>query len=379
MKRAGFLAVGLVVIVVGCVPAFVGAQGMEVTSAKVYLQQTPPLYDKALDLLNQAVAKHPENMEVHYLLGLIYSRRANYELALKEWEVVDPEKLKGNTGGKKDRKIYEDERKQLWTNSFNIGIKLFGEKNFEEAAVRFRVAAKATPADPLANVNLGLCLLNAQKTEESIEPLKKGLAVDPKNVAALDGLSKVYFRLANAADDNDPKKKEYYKSAIETYTNFLQLKKDDPAAYLNMAISYMAIGDTTKAMETYQAGIDNVPQTVEFYFNLSLLYYRLKQYDKATTLLQKARELKPDDQEVLMNLGTMYYSTQQYTNAIEPLEAHLKLKPNSIDGWNMLGQVYVELAKQYKATDAAKAKEYMDKGLANIKKSDELMRSGEGK
>ncbi|MBI4553622.1 MAG: tetratricopeptide repeat protein, partial [Candidatus Latescibacteria bacterium] len=334
MKRAGFLAVGLVVIVVGCVPAFVGAQGMEVTSAKVYLQQTPPLYDKALDLLNQAVAKHPENMEVHYLLGLIYSRRANYEKALQEWEVVVPDKL-----GKKDRKIYEDERKQLWTNSFNTGVKLFGEKSYDEAVVRFRVAAKANPNDPRANVNLGLCLLNAQKTEESIEPLKKGLAVDPKNVTVWDGLSTAYIRLANRADENDPKKKEYYKSAIETYTNYLQLKKDDPSAYFNLANSYLATGDTTKAMTIYQAGIDNVPQTVDFYFNLSLLYSRMKQYDKVTALLQRAKELKPDDPEILLNLGTTYYNIKQFTDAIDPLEMHLKLKPNSIDGWDTLGRV----------------------------------------
>lgn len=363
MRRQVPLVIGLVVAVMGCIPALVNAQGMELTSARVYLQQTPPLYDKALDLLNQAVAKHPENNDVHFLLGYIYSQTRKEDQAVKEWEHVDPTKL-----GKKERKMYDDEYKQLFVNLFNSGGKLFSAEKFEEAATKFEMASRLNPKDPLVFINQGVALLNAQKAGEGINALLKGLELDPKNVTAWGALANAY------------KSQENYKKMIEAYNNYVPLKTDNPGAYFNLANGYLATGDTTKAIETFETGIKMNPQNpliINLYLDLSVCYFKSKQYDKVSDLLQKARMLKPDDADVLLNLGIAYYSMKRFTEAIEPLEAHLKVVPNSIDGWETLGNVYLGMANI--ETDPAKIKEYEQKGTANIRKAKELVKTGEGK
>ena len=54
------------------------AQKIELRSAKIYIRETPPKWDRASALLETALQKDPGNNEAHYLLGLINYYRGNF-------------------------------------------------------------------------------------------------------------------------------------------------------------------------------------------------------------------------------------------------------------------------------------------------------------
>lgn len=359
-------------LVVAYLPSSAFAQGMEVRSAKVYLQQND--LDKAEEMLRQALEKDPKDDRTHYHLGVIAYYRGKYDKVQEHWEQMRYKKLK-----KDEKKQYDGLIQDLFRNSFNKASGEFNNGNYEEAAKGFKVAMWANPEDPNSPLFLGYSLLNSQKIDEAIPVLEKVVKADPKNVQAWDGLATAYVQ------KQDPP------NIIRAYTNYIQLaEQPDLNAYLLLRNAYFETGDTAKVFETYEKAIKTYPNEVSLYRDLSSIYAEHRMFDKAVAVLEKGR-MQGDDPEILYYLGTVYYNIgfsresegntaeagKAFKSAVEPLEKYLQYEPKSIDGWDTLGKVYHGLAKV--EPDATKSDELVVKGDEYIAKSKELIRTGEGK
>lgn len=362
MKQKITVIAAIAVFMMFTVPALIHAQGMEVTSAKVYLNQQDN--EKAREMLEKALAKDPDHKDANFYMGMLKYYKGEYTAMLDHWDKFEFKKL-----GKREKKMYESTMRDLYRNAFNKAVDAFGKRDWDNAVTNFKVAIRVNPEDQQAPMNLGLALMNADKTDEAIEVLEKVAESDPKNASIWDALSLGYIRNSD------------YPNIIKSYSNYLELaEQPDKMAYYQLARAYFATGDTLKAAEAYESGIEKVPDEMDFYIQSSAIRSQFGQNDKAAETLQRAHELDPENADVMYSLGTIYYILKDFQKAVVPLQGYVDKEPLSIDGWDTLGNAYYGLANQIReGGDAAKATEYENKGKEFVEKSKELMRSGEGK
>ena len=105
------------------------AQKIELRSAKIYMREQPPQYDKALSLLETALEKAPNSNEVHYLLGLLKYYRGNFAELFKHWEVADFDDL-----GKKEKNRFKDTLNSIIRSNYQTGQQFYGKGEYKEAA-----------------------------------------------------------------------------------------------------------------------------------------------------------------------------------------------------------------------------------------------------
>ncbi len=80
--------------------------------------------------------------------------------------------------------------------------------------------------------------------QNRIEVFKQMLEADPNNTMVLFGLA------------NEYQKAEDWQKTIEALTDYLQKADDEGAAYGMLAKAYERIGETEKARNTYEKGIE---------------------------------------------------------------------------------------------------------------------------
>ena len=345
-------------------PTEVLAQGMEVTSAKVYINQNE--WDKAEALLHKALEKDAEHKDANFFMGYVRYTQGRYEEMLDHWDKFEAKKL-----GRREKDIHKKTIKDLYRQAFNKGIEGFNSQEWDSAISNFRVAARVKPdeKDFQPETNLGFALITAGQLDEGIETLEKVVETDPKNVGIWNGLLAGYI------------KKEDHKNIIRAYDNYLPLTEEyDANDYYRLGRSHSVLGDTLKAAETYEAAMEVVPDEMNFYLMASEIRARFGDNAKAAEILERGRDMDPTDVKILNSLGVLYYILEDYQKAIEPLEMLVQIEPLSIDGWQNLGDAYFGLARlANESGDTDKADEYTAKGEEYEGKSKDLMRTGEGK
>ena len=114
-----------------------GCQPKEITSAKIHIQNRD--WQKAIELLEQAVVAHPTNPEAHFLLGKAYGDKSRF----RDMKTQFRESIKIST--KFQQEIF-DEIENHWINHYNKGIKAQNGRNFKLAEKLFKTAILIDPA-----------------------------------------------------------------------------------------------------------------------------------------------------------------------------------------------------------------------------------------
>lgn len=367
MKSTTFIFAGLAaLILMASPPSEILAQGMEVTSAKVYIKQND--IDKAESLLIEALEKDPEHKDANFYMGYVRYTQGRYEDLLNHWGKFEQKKL-----GRREKDMHKKVVKDLYQNAFNKGVEAYNAQDWPTATTMFRVAAnpviKRNPKDFQPETMLGFTLVTSDQIDEGIVVLEKVVETDPKNLGVWNGLLNGYI------------KKGDHPNIIRAYENYLPLSDQvDANDYYRLGRSHAVLGDTLKAAEVYEAGAKAVPDEMNFYLMSSEIHVQFDNIPKAAEMLEKARAIDPVDLKILNNLGILYYNMKDYEKAIEPLKMLVEVEPLSIDGWQNLADAHFGLAKAaQEAGDTDKANVYSDKGAEYEDKSKGLMRSGEGK
>ncbi|MBT5877416.1 MAG: tetratricopeptide repeat protein [Candidatus Latescibacteria bacterium] len=367
MKSTKYILAGLVaLIVMASPPSEILAQGMQVTSAKVYIKQNE--FDKAEALLTEALEKDSEHKDANFYMGYVRYTQGRYGDLLTHWGKFEQKKL-----GRRERDMHKKVVKDLYQNAFNKGVEAYNAQDWPTATSMFRVAAdpliKKDPRDFQPETMLGFTLVTSDQIDEGIVVLEKVVKTDPSNLGVWNGLLNGYIK------NND------HPNIIRAYENYMPLSDQvDANDYYRLGRSHAVLGDTLKAAEVYEAGAKAVPDEMNFYLMSSEIHVQFNDIPKAAEMLENARKIDPVDLKILNNLGILYYNMKEYAKAIEPLEMLVEVEPLSIDGWQNLGDAHFGLAKVAReAGDTEKATEYSTKGTEYEDKSKALMRSGEGK
>src|SRR5262245_31130029 len=120
MKKVFFVLVCGIWVAMAAPQTF--AQSMEMTSAKLYIQQNE--WDKAIHWLEEALKKKPDNVEAHFLLAQGYGQKGLFAEVIKEINATEQYDKKGKYA--KDIKML---RQKYFAEAFNAGVKAFNEQN----------------------------------------------------------------------------------------------------------------------------------------------------------------------------------------------------------------------------------------------------------
>lgn len=148
------------------------------TQAKALLEQADGLMEKKPDeakaLLLKAVALDPKNVQVHFRLGLVYTRLKDFPQAIGAY-----------------RKVIELDP-QFTDGYFNLGYIYAMNKDYSNAEKMYEATVKLTPSYlDEALFNLAIVQEKRGKMKESIENLEKALKINPQNEVAKKLLNKL--------------------------------------------------------------------------------------------------------------------------------------------------------------------------------------------
>lgn len=365
----------IVVIMVFLGFTFMGYQcgSTELTSAKLYIQQKN--FDKAMDLLVQEVQKNPKSDEGHYLLGVVYGEKNEYDKMNDSYN-----KSLAVSNNFKDN--IEQSKQYYWTTLFNRGVKSYQEGvnsqnedssrvHFSKAANYFETAINIIPDSTDAYKNLAFVYINTREYDKAAEPLKK-LKDKEKSVESYQFLGEILYEQGNQLKENDSTAAmNYYNEAIKVLEEGRKIYPNEPKILLALSNSYIAANKLDVAKDVFKAGVEAEPGNKYYRYNYGVLLLGAEEYAEAEKQFVKAIEIDPDYENALYNLGVTYVKWGTHLNeladqkgetseeykvkyqmALPHLEKVTQMKSDDAVLWELLGKVYTVLGMQDDAINA---------------------------
>jgi predicted O-linked N-acetylglucosamine transferase (SPINDLY family) len=215
---------------------------------------------ESIPLLEQAIALQPAYPEALLNLGNALQTAGRSEDAIKAFRqaiALNPALPEAHTGlgvalqthGQLDDAIeHHREALQLrpaypaaWSN-LGFALRSRGEC-LQEAIAAFREALRLKPEYPEALSNLGLALLTDGQSEAGLASQRKAIAINPNNTQFHLNLGDGLLELNRLPE------------AIDAFRMAIQLKADEPKAYLGEARAHELLGDFEQALLLAEQGL----------------------------------------------------------------------------------------------------------------------------
>ncbi|MCF0167972.1 MAG: tetratricopeptide repeat protein, partial [Bacteroidales bacterium] len=117
--------------------------------------------------------------------------------------------------------------------------------------------------------------------------------------------------------------------AVEDFNRFLKKEPKEANAYLNRGMSYLFLGDTTRAMNDYNKAIQLNAHDPEGYVRRSRIYSLRQQYDEAISDLDQAISIDTANTYAYFNRALLKYETKNLKSALEDLNKVLDDDPGN--------------------------------------------------
>jgi tetratricopeptide (TPR) repeat protein len=220
---------------------------------------------------------------------------------------------------------------QLYARAVEIALK---ERSGDGALMAARSWSQALPQDRLANLNLLQILIALNKTKETLEPLKKEIALSApsERSAAIRVVPRYYARVSDNASAA-----EVVQSALTGYTTNTETAS---AAWSAMGRMQMLSGNLNGAMQSAQKSMEaNAKVDVSApYLALELLGRGVKE---AETLVLQALP-KQDKPDYPMAYVRVLVEAKRYEKAAEQAQSITQRFPTHAEAWLLLGSLQFE-------------------------------------
>jgi Tfp pilus assembly protein PilF len=136
--------------------------------------------------------------------------------------------------------------------------------------------------------------------------------------------------------------------------NILQANKpviEEDEYLLRIANFYHIVGNSKKAIETYDHILKRNPAKMSVLNNKGVVLDSTGEYTSALEYFNKALERVPENVHVLSNKGISLYKSKMYQQALECFDAALKIDANYINALTFKGHSLYRLEKNNEALD----------------------------
>lgn len=315
-----------------------------VTSAKVYMQQNN--YDKAIEMSQLALAQNPKNAEAYFVLGQAYGAKGMY----REMNEAFNKCLEISKAHDKDVQFYKE---RFYADLFNSGVDNIHKGNLDKAVEKFQLTIEILPQRIDGYKNLAYTYTQLQQDSLAIETYKKAIQIDSSDMELHTFLGILYYR------------NKKYEQSISAFQPILtkadpQSKSYSEALYYT-AYSYDLLGQSEKAIETYNSALKASPDDKDLLFNLGRLYYMQTNYENAITYFEKVLSVDSTDFDANINIGNSYIQLKKFKEALPYLERATRLQPKNPNAWYNLAVALVNLGDTKRGTEALKKSEELQK------------------
>ena len=253
----------------------------------------------------------------------------------------------------------------------------------------------ANPKDHSLFYQRGQMFLKAGNSKMAIQDLEHAISIDSTKGEYYLPLADAYFfsksvgksrqTLERALNNNPENNTEAamklaelhfyvkeYKKSIGYLDEVLMKDKHNPKAYFMKGMNFKEMGDTAKAISSFQTTIEQNPEYYAAYMQLGIIF-NIKNNPVAVQYYNSALNLNPKSTEALYGRAMYYQENQEFNKAITDYTQILRLEPDNANAHFNLGyihQVYLKIydqgIKHYTDAIAANpkyAEAYYNRGL----------------
>ncbi|HPI02499.1 MAG TPA: tetratricopeptide repeat protein [Candidatus Goldiibacteriota bacterium] len=281
--------------------------------AMIYSQEGR--WDKAIVEYKKLLALDPTDFTTHNMLGDVYKKKNEDELAYQEYMTAAEAHIKQGLADKA-QVIYK-----------KIG-QLDSSKLNETDRKRQIMIKKHTEADKL---------IESGETDKAIEAYKEIVKISPESLDTYQKLGELY------AQKGDKKESlVYYEKIVDIYFTKRMYKKALPIYQKIMEIQPDNIEVREKIAEIYEREGNDSDAKREFLF-LAEYYWKEKNVERTEFYAQKAVEFKSIEAHYFK--GAALFHKKVYDEAKKELEMLLKFKANHVGALQILANIHSDLGQ----------------------------------
>lgn len=370
----------LATLVCAFAPQMLWAQSMEMTSAKLYIQQNE--WDKAIDFLQQALQKKPENAEAHYLLAQGYGMKGRIDEMVAEFAQVEQFDKK-----KKYLKDMANLRQKYFAESFNAGVKAFNDQDFDAAAEKFGVAATLDPSQTASFQNMAIAYRQVERDMSSEVPCEGCPAEVEWHVTTTicrDKATGAAIKFCCC-----PEAKTQLEAAIvKTYRHLMGMQPDSLSNFMALSDYYKSKDQIEQSATVLAEANQKFPNNAQILGEMAIAYDYLGKSEEAFSTYEKALAGNPDNKDLRFNYGRLFLlradaankkeppdhdaAVVAFKNAIEQFRKVLTVDPEDFDSNYNVGVSYLKIGevfdRQIRELDeaASKKKQKIDAAKVEI-------------
>lgn len=321
---------------------------LDAVSSLIMLYQKNGHYDKAVEILNQAIILHPDNAYLYFNLGNFYQALKQYSRAIISYK----KSLSFQPGqaithynlskalllsGYKDKAIAAmEEAGKIYLTGFH----------YKEAVDVFRELVQLAPEKVSAHIGLADSLERCGELQDAVEEYLSILKADPKN-------PDIYLKLGNIYIDDQPNK------AIDYYNKALEIVPDSAAVYCCIGVALKSQGKLDTAISRFEHATKLKPELVEAHYNLGLTYFEKGDIKSAIECFEKCQIINNglpwnlDKHDYLNDISISKTESNpgiaplhKYKHDLEQFEYLLKQKLLP-DSYSIVVKSYSELVNNY--------------------------------
>lgn len=204
--------------------------------------------------------------------------------------------------------------------------------------------------------------LEKQSTKEAMEDINRAFRIDTNYLPTLlkqadfltkSGKLELSLAVIDKADNIYPKKSTIQVAYSQLY--LVARNNEKSLSYADLAIKYdmynavayylkgfnfLEIGDTTKAISSYQTAVEQDPEYFEAYLELGLIFSQ-KNDPMALEYFNNALEIQPSERRALYSKGMYEQEHEMYNEAMESYTIAIKSNPDFREAHYNLGYIHL--------------------------------------